>query len=336
MLERYAFGLGEAGRQKLRATALLAEGGAERAFEAAVLFHDAARAEERSLLALDSPAPEVRLASAIEQCVCFIEGLDPIMAARAWGRVLGTAREVPTEAAALLLSRLEPRYLRLEASFRSALRTAALVSAYRDSMALLKGPERGRFRTELTRLLAQFPGTADLWWTSFRLEETRGRPRAAWTALVRASRLDPENGRYEALRLCRMPPQVSQEEAAATLSKVYASLPRAAPEVCLMYAFKELELARRVPREAPERLQRALEAIIQGRSRSEGASLLGRLLQATQFLVSERLKGAEPLMELLYRAGLGELLISAPHGEQRDPLKFLTREALQTLVQRAA
>lgn len=336
MLERYHLGLGEAGRLKLRATALLAEGGDARTFEAAVLFHDAARAEERSLRALESPSPEVRLASVIEQCACLVEGLNPVMAAGAWGRVLDVAREVPEETAALLLARLKPRYAQLEAEFRSALRKAPTAGAYRGNLTQLKGPERTRFGAELTRLLARFPGTAHLWWTAFRLEEARGRRRAAWEAIDRAHRLDPDNSRYEALRLCRLPSEVSPEEAEAALAKVYAGLARAAPEVCLMYAFKELELARREPPGRRERLHRALEAIIQGRSHLQGESQLGRFLQATQLILSEQLKGAEPTMELLYRAGLGDMIVSDVGGSRADPLDFLAQEALQSLVQRAA
>ena len=52
-----------------------AEGGADARYEASVLLHEAARAEERTLLAASAPSFETKLASAIERCGCLIEYL---------------------------------------------------------------------------------------------------------------------------------------------------------------------------------------------------------------------------------------------------------------------
>jgi hypothetical protein len=66
----------EAGKLKLAAKARLAEGGEAAPYEAAVLYHAAARAEQRTLLVMEAPSPEARLANAIERCACLIEGFD--------------------------------------------------------------------------------------------------------------------------------------------------------------------------------------------------------------------------------------------------------------------
>ena len=60
----------ESSKLKLAGTALLAEGGDDARYEAAVLFHAAARAERRSLLAIEAPPPAARLRSAVEICGC--------------------------------------------------------------------------------------------------------------------------------------------------------------------------------------------------------------------------------------------------------------------------
>jgi hypothetical protein len=335
MQDRYSLALGEAGKLKLRATSLLAEGGEERTFEAVVLFRDAARAEARALLALDSPAPEVRLASAVEQCTCLVDGRDALLAARAWGQVLEAARSVPADAAAALLARLQPRYARLESSFLGALQRSPLLRSYRGSLGLLQGRQLTRYRLELQRLLERFPGTPSLWWARARVEESRGRSLAAWEALVCACRLDPDNSRYEALRLRLLPQVASPREADTALSSAYARLQRSAPEVCLMYALAEMELAHRSPRTRRPRLQRALEAILHGRGQVPAESYLGRYLQAAQLILHEQLQGARPTPELLYLAGLGELVVTSSD-RGADPVALLTHEATQSLVQHAA
>ena len=64
-LDAYQATLRTSSTLELRATRMLAEGCD--GFEAAVLFHEAARAERRSHRALDAPTPETRLAAAIEE-----------------------------------------------------------------------------------------------------------------------------------------------------------------------------------------------------------------------------------------------------------------------------
>jgi hypothetical protein len=334
--EHYQLGLGESGRLKLRATALLAEGGSARTFEAAALLHDAARAEARALLALEHPTPEVRLASAVEQCACFVEGLDPVLAARAWGHVLDAAGRVPDAVAAPMLSRLKPRYFRLESAFGGALRKSPLVARHSGSLELLRGGERQRYAREVALLLARFPGTPWLWWASCRIEHVRGRPGAAWDAIQRACRLEPDSGHYDAGRLWLMPRAVPPKQVDAYLSESYAGIHRASPEVCLVYALNEMELARHASSASTPRLERAFEAVLQGRSRAQAETSVGQYLRAAQLLLSEQLKGGEPTIDLLYRAGLGDLIVASSAASRRDPFRLLSQQVSQVITRHAA
>lgn len=334
--EHYQLGLGEAGKLKLRATALLAEGGSARTFEATVLLHDAARAEARALLALEHPTPEVRLASAIEQCACFVEGLDPVLAARAWGHVLDAAGRAPDAVAAPMLARLKPRYTRLESAFGSALRKSPLVARHSGGLELLRGRERQRYAREVALLLARFPGTPWLWWASCRIEHVQGRPRAAWESIQRACRLEPDNGHHAAVRLWLMPRAVPVKQVDAYLSESYADIHHASPELCLVYALEEMELARHAPSARTPRLERAFEAVLQGRSRAQAESTVGQYLRAAQLVLSEQLKGGEPTIDLLYRAGLGDVLVASSSASRRDPVRFLSQQLSQVITRQAA
>jgi hypothetical protein len=338
MMDRYQSSQTEAGKLKLRATALLAEGGRERVLEAAVLFHEAARVEERALLLLPHLSVEDRLVSAVEQCFCLVEGLDPIMAASAWGRVLDAAATVPPERASLLLSRLKPRYTKLEDTFRRAMHQSPWLSAHRGTLELQKGSHQRQFAKELTRLLELFPGAPSLWWLSYRLEESRNRKEVAWNSLLRACELDPENGRFEAIRLHLATHRAPGKEVDAHLTGTFERIHRgtAPPELCLMYACTELALARRSSTESEARLQRALEAVIQGRCQPQSESRIHQYLQAVQLILHARLHRRRPTMELLYRAGLGDVVISSPEENRRDPVALLTHEATQAIVQQAA
>ncbi|MCP3103746.1 hypothetical protein LZ198_33170 [Myxococcus sp. K15C18031901] len=335
--EQYPLGVGEAGKLKLRATALLAEGGEARVFEGLALLHDAARAEARALQVLEHPSAEVRLASAVEQCACFVEGRAPTLAARAWGQVLDTARALPENAVGPMLARLEPRYLRLVADFVGALRKAPRLARTSASVEFLQGRELRRYLRELETLRSRFPGTPGLWWSTCRLEQAQGRPRAAWAAIQRAVRLDPDNVHYAAVRLLLMPRALPTKQVEALLVETYAGIQRAPPEVCLVFALHEMARARRgTPATRATRLERALEAVIQGRSRQGTPPEVSQSLHAAQLLVTEQRKGHEATLDLLYRAGLGEAVVSSPAGKRVDAFRFLSQHVTQALTRHAA
>ena len=81
------------GKARLHARTLLAEGDPAERFEAAVLLHDAARAELRALQALEDPSIKTRLAARVEACGCLLLGLDVLSAIPVWRDVEQIAQE---------------------------------------------------------------------------------------------------------------------------------------------------------------------------------------------------------------------------------------------------
>ena len=100
----------ESSKLKLAAKARLSEGGNDARYEASVLLHEAARADERALLATSAPSPETKLASAIERCGCLIDGRDLLaVLERAWPDVLEASEWVPVQTAAAMRSRIDAK-----------------------------------------------------------------------------------------------------------------------------------------------------------------------------------------------------------------------------------
>lgn len=170
-VDAYRLALSEAGKLKLRASALLAEGGRERMIDAAALFQAAARAEARSLLALERVPVEPRLAATIEECWCLLEGGDPASAALAWDRVRVASEQVPPEVASSMRSRLDPVYAARTRAYAMAIQSCKMLTALRPTGSFVpptKG-QRALLDRELSRLLRDFPGVASFWWAKYRL-----------------------------------------------------------------------------------------------------------------------------------------------------------------------
>jgi len=125
----------------------------------------------------------------------------------------------------------------------------------------------------------------------------------------RARRLDPENKRFFAMSLLLSTKALPTCEANTYVRQARASLYRASADVCLMYAHAELALAK-VDR-AKERWRWAREATGIGlsKARSEG---LRKSLHATQLILDRLLAGKSPEMDVLYLAGLGEVVAATP------------------------
>jgi hypothetical protein len=96
------------GKLKMKALVRLAQVGKDAAFEAAALFREAARAEERALRLLESPSPEVRLGVAIERCACLVAARAPTAAAVAWGEVLIEGDSLPEDVVRAERTKLDP------------------------------------------------------------------------------------------------------------------------------------------------------------------------------------------------------------------------------------
>ena len=152
----------EAGKLKLAAKATLAEGGADARYEAAVLYHAAARAEQRALLALESPSPEARLASAIERCASLIQGFDAsAVLDSAWADVLVASAAVEEKTAAAMGARLNEMMSIFLERYQDVRGKAPAIDAWTEA-GCPPGAPRSVHR-ELDRFLKVFPGEAFLW-----------------------------------------------------------------------------------------------------------------------------------------------------------------------------
>jgi hypothetical protein len=310
--DAYDRALAEGGKMKLRAGALLAFGDDESRFQAAVLLHEAVRAERRALVALSSHDPQTLLRFAIERCGALLDGLDPLEASRAWGEVLIASEGVPADQARALRARIDPKYARQEKEFGAQLRKNHLVL---QEGALVSTSTPGtRARKELAALLKVYPGVADLWFRQCRLFEREGRILDAWRSLERARHL-------------------SLADVSARYQSVFAAIRRAPAEVCLFYALGEAVTmpASESSGARRERAGRVRRAAIEGQARQGTRDRVRRYLRALELLADAIDAGSSPSDDSLYRAGLGDLVVSAPQTARRDPVGLLARSVEQTL-----
>lgn len=330
--EAYERALSEGGKMKLKATALLAFGDDESRFEAAVLLHDAVRAETRAMAALPMPDAVTRLRFQVERCGCYIDGLDPFAAGLAWGEMLVTTEEVPAAVARALRSRVDARYEQLMGACEVMLRKNPLLlevgSLIPDAPQLA-----ARARRETAALLKAFPGVADFWFARHRHEDRAGRPMEAWASLNRAIALQPDDAAFEAARLWLAPRALPATEAEAMLRATYARISRTSPEVCLVVALGEIALLRPglSPAVRREHVARARHAANEGQSRPTTRERVRLYLRAIQLFADELDAGRAPTDAILYRAGLGDLVAVAPVAARRDPIELLTRTATHDL-----
>jgi len=320
--------LATSGKLKLRATARLAEGEPAALFEACVLLHEAARAERRAIEALPFAPATTHLAASIEECWCLVEGFDPPRAADAWGRVLADQDRVDPDTAGAMLSRLRPRFEESRRRFGKVLSGCPrLMRLHGGQLYVPVEPSEQRaMRAELTRVLDAFPGAVPFWWASYRLGEAMGDLAGAWTALTNARLLDPENRRFEAMSLLLSVRALPEKQADEHIGRARASLEAAGPQVCLMYALAEIEMAARAGgKKAAERWRRALHAVFSGLG--QGATPdLQKNLKAIRLLLEALLAGVEPTLDILYRAGLGDRAVMAQRQSVTDLLIFLASQ----------
>lgn len=328
--EVYTLLLVGSGKLKMRATARLAEGTADSVFEACVLLHEAARAERRAIAALASCPATTRLTAVVEECFCLVEGRDPVGAAGAWARVLRERREVDPGVASALLARLEPRYVKASREFQARLAgcTTLVKHLQADGGVASSARERASELREVRRVLKDFPGSAMFWWRAYRLLEADGDLTPAWDALSNARRLEPENSRYHAISLVLAAKALPRHEADEQLQRVRASLDSLGPDVCLMYAHAELELARKSRKQA--RWQRARDAVERGLA-SAPSMWLSKNLRATRLILDSLLAGREPSFDILYDVGLGEEVATAsPGGNVIELVTRLSKRQINT------
>ncbi|NOY91364.1 MAG: hypothetical protein GXP55_09145 [Deltaproteobacteria bacterium] len=308
-MDVYASARATSGKLKLKAKARLADGRPAEVFDACVLLHEAARAEQRAIRLVDAPQ-ETRFAALVEACFCFVEGLDPHAAGRVYSRLYQEREGMSDELAASLLSRLTPRYESLQEKY--AVAVGGLVALGGGlPMVTTTIPQVQRAQREAKRMTSAFPGVAGWWWVAYRIAESRAEAKRAWNALTCARRLEPDNARFEAISLLAATKALEYEAANEYIGAVRARIDSSHPELCLMYALAELRLARARPRNRKQRWTRALDVVRTGLS-GEPDSTLRNNLRATQLLLESYIDQRKPSLELLYRAGLTEVAIGAP------------------------
>lgn len=319
--------IAEASALKIRAKSLLAEGGEQQTWEAAVLFHEAARQEARALKALDKPSPQLRLRSAVERCGCLLDGMDLLGAAQVRGEILELKADLSAEEGAAILARIDKKFTSEVHRFQNALQQAPTFEAARASANLVPGASRPRakLRQELRALLQQFPGTPFFWWSLYRNCEADADLEAAWAALERAARLDPDSSTYAAIKLWLGPQVLDRAATTSLLARAYWSLRDASAEVCLQYALAEHRLLKR-PFD-PERIKRIRRAINDGESRPGVPERLRSYLRALAFALDETVEGRTPTLDVLYRAGLGDLAVSMALAAHADPVQMIASAA---------
>jgi tetratricopeptide (TPR) repeat protein len=311
--DAYGFNLATSGKLKLRAKGLLAGGRPDEVFEACVLLHEAARIQQRAVSALPSCPAATRLASALEECWCFVEGFDPPLAAVAWGRVLSEQEVVDRPTAEAMRSRLEPKYEASKRAYGLALKSSPNALRMLQTRSIVGGTtaERARLQREVDAFLRRFPGAIPWQWFAYRLAEASGDKGRAWDALTRARRLDPDNRTFKAMSLLLAARTFPPDSAEEHLAHVRSSLEREGEEVCIMYALAELALARKGPQDTrASRWRRALDAAHAGLSQVSAPHWHAHL-KAIQMMAEELLSGREPTLEILYRAGLSEVAAAA-------------------------
>lgn len=310
----------EAGKLKLAAKARLAEGGATARHDAAVLFHAAARAERRTLLVMESPSPEARLANAIERCACLIEGLDAMAVLEvAWADVLVASSAVPQRTAAAMRRRIDASMLELVHRYQGVLaRTPAFKAAieaddpWRASRALDR---------DLDRFLKVFPGDARVWsirsWHHHQAQDIT----AAWESILRARELMPEETAFVGMELELLPMLLPPARAEAQLDGIYAQIERgdANADICIGFVGAAVQLAKK-HRHREKLLRQALNAAIAGTRAADPLPSDRKIFRVFELSLGELLAGRKPTVEILYRCGLGSLATAT---EQADPMAIV-------------
>lgn len=326
----------ESSKLKLAGTARLAEGGDDAGYEAAVLFHAAARAERRSLLAASAPSPEARLRSAIEICGCLIDGRDPLAVLEtAWGEVLDASERVPPATASALRRRIDADLAVFVDAYRRALAKAPSLAAWMEAGA---PPDEARALGEdLDRLLEEFPGDARLWGVRGQLYlRSEGDAAKAWEANHRALALSPEDAVLRQDELFLIPLRLRPAEAERRLDAAYAEIVRSADpdaDVCFGFIAASMTLARR-RRERTRLLQCALDVASIGVGLAPRRPLDRSTFRALQLIARELLAGRRAGVDVLYRAGLG--VWAAQMADGADPLDVLTEHRGPLRYARAA
>ena len=311
----------EAGKLKLAAKARLAEGGQSARYDAAVLYHAAARAEQRALLALEAPSPEARLASAIERCACLILGFDASeVLDLGWADVLEASSAVEKKTAEAMRARIDEMMRDFVERYQKALGKVPAHDARVEAGAPPRPATRSA-RRDLDRFLQAFPGDAFAWARRSALSFEEGDAARAWEEIRRARELVPQEDSFMGWELRLVSKHLPTAQAEARLAEAYARIERddASANVCFGFVIAALDLAPK-SKHRDELLRQASNAATREAARAP-QSEDRKMFRALDLSLREMLAGRKPGLEILYRCGLGHLAAAAP--KQADPMKIV-------------
>ncbi len=317
--------LGEASALKLRAVTARVQG-EDGPFRAAVLLHEASRAERRALKALDAPDAMTRLRVAVERCGCLVEGRDPTAVLEsAWGEVLDASAFVEEATARALRGRLDPAVSALLDEYRAS------VAQMGDTFAWVQAGGHSTPSKEVVRQVSEFvrrfPGDVRGWQVVAQATHRIGALADAWRAVQRARELDPDDALGQGIELLLASDVLDGARLRRLVDAVFVRVARepATVEVCLDLCVAMIALARREPGDAPTLWARVAEVASLGMGLPLQDTRDRPMLRAVRMVAQATLAGQPVTRDLLYRAGLGPWIEGLQREGMSSPVDMLLR-----------
>jgi hypothetical protein len=340
MLDPYHLALGDSTRLKLRASAMLAEGASGAEYQAALLFHEAARAEARALAALPAPSAETRLRSAIERCGCLVDGRDPSAVIEvAWPEVLTIADEVPAPLARSLRSRIDEAIAGFLREYRVA------ITAAPDLLSRIQSPGTfsARAARQLEQLLRAFPGDPRLW-TMKALNAVGDDDdvvavdcaRRARALLLDEAMVDGIEGLAPGIEVISVARSFAIAEAETSFDAGYTRVRFGSPgsDFCFALIAAGLVLVERSGEGTDRIWERIAEIAAKGSALPDVRTRpYGPFFRAAKMIASESLAKRRPSLDILYRVGLGA---AASRSQSTNPVAILSAEMTGRVLRSAA
>lgn len=338
-LDPYQLALADSTRLKLRGSAVLAEGGVDAGYNAAVLFHEAARAEARALAAIAAPSAETRLRSAIERTGCLIAGRDPsAVMESAWPQVLEISDEVSSRIAGALRARIDARMEEFLREYRAA------VSATPDFWECVRAPGKptGKAVRQLDQLIRRFPGDPRLWTVKAMWATGPGSILRTLDCARRARKLSEDmhadgiEGIASAIEVIAAARALKLSEAQAAFDAAYARVRFGSRsiEFCVATVAAGLLISERSGRGDRHLWERIVDTASAGIALPTAPSRpYAPFFQAARMIAAEKLADREPNLEILYRAGLGA---AVSRSTSKNPVAILRHEMTGRLMPSAA